>query len=333
MIYRATVVDADDPSESQSVRVKCQQLYGEGTSGWVSACVSASGAPPRPPEIGDTVWIALEGNDRDRPVWIGRWLTPGHTDELPDFSEVKSLTPSYRSAIHLLFAQNTGSVNYGNAASTSATGASLSLIEAAQNSPRCIRYTSSGSAGVAAGATSFSTFVCRGAATDWATAGFEFSTTVRLNDASYNNTTASTGSRIGVGVSSLVAAGDPATLLGNDNLSGSFVGFMRRSVNGGASDTYWTLASRNGTSLSTLATATVFNPQRWYTLSIGCKPGSASFYWEIIDRTTGIVDSGLWYPSYYPASSTMLGGFVAVQSVNATARTIDLNRWALVASK
>lgn len=250
----------------------------------------------------------------------------GSAQQLPAAS---ALIPQARTSWHGAFA-NAGTLTTQGNGSISAAGTGSS-VSAAQNSPKGQRYTSSGSAGVAAGATTNSGIVCRGASTDWAVAGFEFTATIRPNDSTYDQTGASTGSRIAVGMGTDNNTIALATTLGSDTLTGSsFVGFVRRSVNGGSSDTNWQLLASDATNASTSDTSLAFTAQHWYTFAIGCKPGGSTFYWKATDHTAGTSQSGSWAPTYLPATSTLLSAIAAVFSVNATARTIDINHWLVV---
>jgi hypothetical protein len=112
--------------------------------------------------------------------------------------------------------------------------------------------------------------------------------TVRFNDASYNNTVASTGSRIAVGLSD---GNSIATVLASDNLANSFVGFVRRHVNGGATDTNWQLLCRAASGPTTIDTGVAFAVAKWYTLRLWMAPGATKVGWQIINHTDG-TDTG-----------------------------------------
>jgi hypothetical protein len=213
--------------------------------------------------------------------------------------------------------------------STASVTGTQSAVVAAQNSPNADRLTSAATASATAGVQSAVQITCIGSATDWAVSGFDVRFTLRFNDSSYDNTGASTGSRIAVGLSS---SGSIATVLATDNLANSFVGFVRRHVNGGSTDTYWTLLCRTGAAGPTTYTTSVqFYPQKWYTLRLWMAPGGSDIGWEISNHTDGTTTNGIWTPSSnLPASSTMLSLFAGLLTVNATARAVDVSHISLV---
>jgi len=215
-----------------------------------------------------------------------------------------------------------------SAGSTTVTATGTqSAVAAAQNSPNADRLTHAATANVAAGAQSAIQTVCIGAASDWAVSGFDVRYTVRFNDASYNEAGASTGCRIGVGLSS---GGALATVLGNDNLANNWIGFIRRSVNAGAIDPAWMIAVRGASALSTQTTTMPFVAQHWYTLRLTMDAGATSVGWAIEDRTAGTAAQGSWTPSSnLPVAATMLAVAVGVCTVNAVARSVDVNGFAV----
>lgn len=238
-----------------------------------------------------------------------------------------ALSPRNRTSLMTYWSQGSTVSGYGTSG-LSVTATSASSVSPAQNSPKATRMPSAGTAGVSAGGIGGATVVCRGANTDWTVAGFDLVSTLRFNDASYEESGASTGSRIAVGLTDQTALN---TALSADNLSGSFVGFVRRSVNGGAKDTNWQLLSSDGTNVSTSDTTMAFTAQRWYTVSLSCKPGGSTFYWKIVDHTGGTTKSGSWSPTYLPAVSTMLTAMFGVRSVDAVTRGVDFNRLSVMA--
>jgi hypothetical protein len=65
-IYRATVLNTDDPTGTGRVQVMVPSVGGQ-TSGWALPC-----APLPKLSVGDTVWVMFEGGDPARPVCMGR---------------------------------------------------------------------------------------------------------------------------------------------------------------------------------------------------------------------------------------------------------------------
>jgi len=262
--------------------------------------------------IGDVVgYLDADGVHDDT------YTLTGTARQLPDSL---ALTIMDRRAGYSAQAQGAAYKESGYAAHSS-TGTAAGQA-AAQNVPRATRWTSAASAGAAAGTSTSVAPVCRGAGTDWVGSGFVASATFNFTDVSYDESGASTGSRLGFGLSSTTIA----TALSADTVSGHFVGFVRRSVNGGAADTYWTLLSRDGSNVSTSATTVTFYPQRWYSMQVGMVAGGTAVHWKIWDRTAGTETSGVWSPTYMPSASTMLFPMVGLVTVDATGRAVDINR-------
>lgn len=233
----------------------------------------------------------------------------------------------YNQTVHHKVSATAATLTSIGSTTTTATG-TQSAVVAAQNSPNADRLTSAGGAGGTAGVQGAVQLTCVGAPTDWATSGFSVSYTIRPNDASYNESGASTGARIAVGLSS---GGSIATVLAVDALADNFIGFIRRSVNAGAIDANWQLGTRTTSTLTSTDTGVPFTAQNWYTLSFWMAPGGTVIGWRIVNHTAGTTSSGTWTPgSMVPAAATMLGQFVGVLSVDAVVRTVDVNGFALV---
>lgn len=73
-LYRGLVTDVADPEGLLRVKAQVPQLYGPNESDWMWPSIPiAMGV--QVPDVGDPVWVMLEGDDRERPVWIGTWRT------------------------------------------------------------------------------------------------------------------------------------------------------------------------------------------------------------------------------------------------------------------
>ena len=72
-IYRGKVVDNVDPLIKRRLRVLIPEVLGD-NSLWAMACMPP-GDPDTVPSVGDTIWVAFESGDLDRPVWLGRLFT------------------------------------------------------------------------------------------------------------------------------------------------------------------------------------------------------------------------------------------------------------------
>lgn len=71
-IYRAVVVDADDPEARLRLRVRVPGVTGDAVVGWVWPCLPAVARTTITlPTPGSGVWVMFEGGDPDFPVWMG----------------------------------------------------------------------------------------------------------------------------------------------------------------------------------------------------------------------------------------------------------------------
>lgn len=71
-VYRATVVDNNDPESRLRLRVRVPALTGDAVVGWVWPCLPAvAPADVVLPQPGDGVWVMFEGGEPDYPVWMG----------------------------------------------------------------------------------------------------------------------------------------------------------------------------------------------------------------------------------------------------------------------
>lgn len=73
-MYRGIVTDTADPEGLLRIKAQVPILYGQGESDWMWPSIPiAMGV--QVPDVGDPVWVMLEGGDRERPVWVGTWRT------------------------------------------------------------------------------------------------------------------------------------------------------------------------------------------------------------------------------------------------------------------
>lgn len=65
-MHRATVVSTQDPAGKGRLRLRLPQLFGETPTDWVEPTIPG-GLVPAP---GSAVWVAFQGGDAARPVYI-----------------------------------------------------------------------------------------------------------------------------------------------------------------------------------------------------------------------------------------------------------------------
>jgi hypothetical protein len=159
-------------------------------------------------------------------------------------------------------------------------------------------------------------------------AGFFFNARLAFPNLSYDETGASTGTRIFVGLTN----GTLAASVGSNNPAGSRIGFQRLHVNGSVTDTNWHVSIRGGVSDFRIDTGLPFIAECVYDFYIFCPPDGRNIGWRIDNVTLGTSESGelseniLEIGEAFPARySHMRGGF-QLQTVNALARDIQMQR-------
>lgn len=148
---------------------------------------------------------------------------------------------------------------------------------------------------------------------------------LQFNDASYNNTGASTGSRIwGLSVGSAAFT----TLFGADRGgTQDLVGISRVNVNGGVTDTtVWQIVTCDNTTTNVVATTAPFTIGDVYDMRLTCPLAGAAVQWTIVDRTTATTYSGA-VSTNIPRATASLGTVASgVATINATTRTFSWAR-------
>lgn len=152
-------------------------------------------------------------------------------------------------------------------------------------------------------------------------AGFWFDARLGFPDASYEFAGASTGTRIFCGLTSVALTAVAAA----DALAGESCGFLRRSVNGGAQDTNWKFATRDGTTADYVDTGMPFAAGKVYDFQIGCASNGSAIHWRIRNVTDGTLAEGST-STYLPLGPTLMRGGFNLQTVNAQARNIRMMR-------
>ena len=151
--------------------------------------------------------------------------------------------------------------------------------------------------------------------------GFFFCTRLAFPDASYNQTAATTGSRIFVGLTNQTLA----VAAGSDNPAGHYCGFVRRHVNAAAQDTNWQFATKNGTTLSLADTGLVFTAGKIYDFYIFCAPVGNTIYWRVdnIDDNTTTEGST---STTLPGNTQLMRAGYQLATINAVARNTMMQR-------
>jgi hypothetical protein len=150
--------------------------------------------------------------------------------------------------------------------------------------------------------------------------GFFFNARLALPDGSYDESGATTGSRIFVGLANTTMASS----VGADSPSAAFIGFQRCHSNGSRLDTNWQFFTKE-VGATVVDTGLVFTPGKTYDFYIFCAPQGGTVFWRIDNLTDGTTFEGSSSETL-PLSITALRAGFQVQTVNAVVRNIRMQR-------
>lgn len=150
--------------------------------------------------------------------------------------------------------------------------------------------------------------------------GFFFNARLGLPDTTYNETGASTGSRIFVGLTNQTMA----VSVGSNDPAGIRVGFQRLHVNGSTLDTNWFISTKGTTQVRT-DTGLVFTPECVYDFYLFCPPDGSYIGWRIDNITLDTTQEGT-ITSELPTVTTYMRAGFQIQTVNAVVRNIRMQR-------
>jgi hypothetical protein len=150
--------------------------------------------------------------------------------------------------------------------------------------------------------------------------GFFFNTRLAFPDSNYDETGASTGSRIYVGFTS----GTMALAAQSNDPVGAQIAFQRLHVNGSTTDTNWFLVSKDS-SQSREDTNLAFTAECAYDFYLFCPPDGAFISWRIDNVTLGTSQEGT-ITNQMPTTGTYMRPGFQIQSINAIARNVRMQR-------
>ena len=175
-------------------------------------------------------------------------------------------------------------------------------------------------ANATAGTGTTNTLFLRGSISGGAS-GFFYVARLAFPDASYDQTAATTGSRIFVGLTSQTLA----VTAGSDNPAGHYCGFFRRHVNAAAQDTNWQFATKNGTTLSLADTGLVFTAGKIYDFYIFCAPVGNTIYWRVDNINDNTTTEGSTSTTL-PGNTQLMRAGYQLATINAVARNTMMQR-------
>lgn len=161
---------------------------------------------------------------------------------------------------------------------------------------------------------------CRGSLAGGAN-GFFYSARIGLPDSSYNNTGASTGSRIFAGLTDQTMA----VSVGSGNPAGNRIGFSRQHVNGLITDANWMITARDNVTEDRFSTGMAFAAEKVYDFYLFCPPQGSTVFWRIDNVTDGTSAEGSTSTNL-PINTVMMRAGVQLQTVNAVARNLRIQR-------
>lgn len=75
-MYRAVVVDVNDPERRGRIRVQCPAVLGTFLSAWCEPCIPYAtdyAGDYYVPPVGEGIWVQFEDGDVNKPIWNGGW--------------------------------------------------------------------------------------------------------------------------------------------------------------------------------------------------------------------------------------------------------------------
>ena len=279
-----------------------------GSSSTATSLTYTATTTPSSPSAGYGAQYAKVVANRELPYWLSSTGAEHRLARHPGGAHWVQFTP-----------QATTSIRQTGTGTTGSTQGSVTTVAATASVPIYTNQVTSGSAG---GATAYGgdLKLYRGASSDLY-AGFYFDATLYFPDASYDNTGASTGARVGVGLSDTAFA----TLNNNDHFraNSNTAAFNRSHVNGGSTDTTWQFITVDGTTRNVVNTTMTFTARHVYRFRIWCPAGSTSVYYQVDDLTAGTVKTGS-SSSNLPTTTTAMNPSWGVYSIDAVARNIGM---------
>lgn len=95
-LYRAIVSNIKDPEKMGRIKVVIPELMGNNSeSSWCMPCVSVcydNGGDFCLPKLKETVWVAFEQGDINRPVYLGNWWSPQKTPTGRDYENKRVIS-------------------------------------------------------------------------------------------------------------------------------------------------------------------------------------------------------------------------------------------------
>jgi hypothetical protein len=222
-----------------------------------------------------------------------------------------------RSWNEVIFTPNTGGA-VGVLGDSSIGVGTITTPTVSTTVPRCINFATDGLAGSNCGTSNNSRCYHRGSGQPWQ--GFRQDSFLNFPDASYNNTGASTGSRIFVGLTDQTMT----TMVDSDTPTGHYAGFFRCHVNGGLTHTNWQFATRDGTTITLQDTGVPFAAASIFEFHILCNGAASTISWAIRNVTTGAIYTRNNQALTLPGATTFMRGGFCVDSVDAVVRNIAL---------
>jgi len=205
----------------------------------------------------------------------------------------------------------------GQGGPCTAVASTTTAVTTTQNTGVAVQYSTSTTAGNAAGVWQTVSNYYRGTVTNGSN-GFFYFTRFYLPDASYGS--GATGTRVFAGLSNQTTS---TTMTGGDNPAGNYAG-IQYSTNRG--DTNWMCVTKDGTTQSTpVSTGVAFAAQKQYDVYVYTPPLGTTVYMRIdnnTDGTTGECTSS----ANLPTAATALRPEVFLGTLTTTARNIDFQR-------
>lgn len=109
-VYRAIVVDNNDPLGKNRLRLQIPQLLGEEVTGWCWG-IHQPDVFIHGPAIGEGVWVMFEGGDPSYPVWLGTFNKPSSPTNWGSFYDTTTLSLTSATTAYPLPLNSTSEAN------------------------------------------------------------------------------------------------------------------------------------------------------------------------------------------------------------------------------
>ncbi len=185
---------------------------------------------------------------------------------------------------------------------------------------RMANFASAATAGTTCWTGSANLLTCTGSVANWAS-GFFYQSRFALPDSSYNQTGASTGSRVFSGLTNATMA----VVVGLDLLAISNSVWFFRTSSSVLTHINWQFTTRNSTAQKIVDTGLPFIPQKVYDVFIFCPPNWTTIWWRI-DNVTDWTTASWEVSETLPVNTEFMRCGTQLCTINALSRHLRIQK-------